>query len=90
MIVKRVIKHAFMDGEAYVRVGEDRAYRVVVREASTGRVLREHVRRPIVKTVQAGGRLYRYRYIRVHLPFTSTLQRTAGERDRYEIEIVVE
>ena len=85
-LIKRTVKKEYMrDREVYIKVPEDKEYLVTIR--FRGRVIKQFTTRPVKKRVK-GGR-YEYNYIRVMLPWSSTLWKRTG-RWTGDIEITVE
>jgi len=75
-----VEKHGARDREVYIPVSEARRYRVIIRDKATGAVIKEMKLEPIVKRVRRGGKVYEYLYLRIALPWASTISRVLRER----------
>ena len=84
-----VVKEGAKDKEVYMPVKEKKLYRVVVRDKETGIIIKETIKKPIMKTIRRGGKVYRYYYIKLLLPWASTISRLIGYRRR-EYRLVIE
>ena len=73
------------DREVYIKVPEDKEYLVTIR--FRGRVIKQFITRPVKKRVKGGK--YEYNYVRVMLPWSSTLWKRTG-RWSGNVEITVE
>ena len=87
-IVVEVTKNRF-NQEKYVPVKEDGFYVVTIYDKETGKILKASAKRATVKEVIEKGRRHVYRYIRIQLPWYSTLRRYLGRRRKYELIIKV-
>jgi len=85
-----VEKRGTLDREIYIPVQENRIYKIVIRDKETGRVIKELEVEPMVKRVKRGRKIYEYYYIRILLPWASTISRVLRKRrDIYSLVIEV-
>jgi len=85
-----VEKNGAQDREVYIPVSENRKYRIVIKDRETGAVIKEMELEPVLKRVRRGGKTYEYLYIRLQLPWASTISKVIGERrDVYRMIVEV-
>jgi len=90
MISLEVEKMGVRDREVYIRVDEYKTYRVVIKDKETNRIIKEMEAVPIVKRVRRGRKIYEYYYIRILLPWASTISRVLRKRrDIYSLVVEV-
>jgi len=90
MISVEVVKNGAQDREVYILVPELKRYRIVIRDKESGVVIKELEAEPIVKKVRRGRKIYEYYYIRLLLPWASTISKVLREwRKAYKLVIEV-
>jgi len=90
MMVFEVDKIGAKDKEIYIRVEENRRYKVIIRDRESGKVIKEMELEPVVKRVRRGRKIYEYYYLRILLPWSSTISRVLRKRrDIYNLVIEV-
>ncbi len=75
-IIERVVYKYYNDPEVYVRV--DKPGRYVVKWVVANKIVKEKIAEAVEKRVKRGRRVYRYYYVRVMAPWSSTLRARGG------------
>ena len=73
------------DQEKYIRVNREGFYLIIIKDKESGKVIRKVVRRPIIKKVR--GR--EYRYLRIYLPWFSTISSAVGYKKEYPLVLEI-
>jgi len=84
------VKNGLEDKEVYIKVAEQRKYKVIIKDKESGKIIKRTTVVPSEKVVKRGGKTYKYYYIRLTLPWASTISRVLKKRrDVYNLVIEV-